>query len=437
MKFERRQIEVRVTPNTDGPAVDGIPTQFWARVLNYGVLDDYGTKFRPGAFTESLNRRLPRLMYGHAGWSNPDALLGKGIAFRDSAEGLDVLFEFDDFEFVPRAKQIAYQIKSGTLDEFSIGFVRQKDSRDAGDSAVWIDKGRLGEVSTVVEGSVPNTHVLSMRAALGAAGATVPVDEVVKIVAAMALGQVELVDALQQLKDLGTPPPSPPAEGDPVDPPAPAAGDPGAPPAPGTEPPAVGDGTPPEPPAPPAPDPDPEPYIDEEAEAIINGALAVLTERSTPEPEIRGDKAGHKFHGNQWTGSPKPGNNLKKKKRKPQPAQARMAAQRAMSANVETRAAVGSGQDGSSTMDVTLIHPHFTYAGRFHEDGTLDHGHVTHMTTDRVAQHMTNQRIAEFHGILERQPTMTEDTHSSAGAPHRHITETHRKHAKDITNRLH
>jgi len=53
-KLERRAVQIRVTPNTDGPEQDGLPRQFWARVLNYEVVDDYGTKFRYGSATESL-----------------------------------------------------------------------------------------------------------------------------------------------------------------------------------------------------------------------------------------------------------------------------------------------------------------------------------------------------------------------------------------------
>ena len=208
MKWEHRQVNVSVTPDITGPTQDGLPRRFWARVLNYLVVDDYGTQFAPGAFSESLQRRLPRLMYGHAGWENPSALLGRGIDFRDASDGLDVLFEFDDFTYVPMARQIAYQMSNDpthpTLDQFSIGFIRQRDTRDA-DGRPVITKGRLGETSVVVEGSVPGTKLLAFRnSAQGNLpfneGMLIDANDAARIIARFSLGEIDLAQALSDVK---------------------------------------------------------------------------------------------------------------------------------------------------------------------------------------------------------------------------------------------
>lgn len=209
-KLERRTVEIRVRPNEDGPLQDGLPRQFWARVLNYEMVDDYGTKFRYGSATESLQRRLPRLMYGHAGWENPAALLGRGIDFRDSKEGLDILFEFDDFDYVPMGRQIAHQMSNDpdnpTLDQFSIGFIRQRDTRDT-DGKTVITKMRLGETSVVVEGSVPGTKLLAFRSSSEgpgqlpfSEGATMDANDAARIIARFSLGEVDLAQALDMVK---------------------------------------------------------------------------------------------------------------------------------------------------------------------------------------------------------------------------------------------
>jgi HK97 family phage prohead protease len=186
-------------------------------VLNYLVVDDYGTQFAPGAFGESLQRRLPRLMYGHAGWENPSALLGRGIDYRDAKDGLDVLFEFDDFTYVPMARQIAYQMSNDpthpTLDQFSIGFIRQRDTRDA-DGRPVITKGRLGETSVVVEGSVPGTKLLAFRNSTQGnlpfnEGLLLDANDAARIIARFSLGEIDLAQALTDVKhavhvDMGT-----------------------------------------------------------------------------------------------------------------------------------------------------------------------------------------------------------------------------------------
>jgi HK97 family phage prohead protease len=200
MHRERRVVSATPVPDEDGPSQDGLPRRFWVRAVNYATLDDFGTKFDKGAFEEYLQHRQPRFLYGH-NWSDPSALVGKGVGHRSSRDGLDIQFELDDFDYVPAARQIAYQVKNGTLDQFSVDFIRQGDRRDA-QGVTWITKARLPAVSGVPEGAVPGTRVLTRAPGVRFAqpGATVSLSEALNILTHLALGEMDLPDALSQLK---------------------------------------------------------------------------------------------------------------------------------------------------------------------------------------------------------------------------------------------
>ena len=178
-----------------------IPRQFWARVLNYMVLDTYNTMFDPGAFTDALTQRLPRLLYGH-NWDSPGALLGRAIDYRNTPEGLDLLFEFDDFDAVPTARQVAYQVRSGTIDQFSIGFSHErrfdKPHPDIPGATI-IGRGALEETSCVIKGSVPGTKTLQLIRS-PKEHASMDVNEAATIIARVALGELTAAEALTQVE---------------------------------------------------------------------------------------------------------------------------------------------------------------------------------------------------------------------------------------------
>jgi HK97 family phage prohead protease len=226
-------LEIRAEDNTPiDPATvtpDTLPRRFWARVVNYDILDDYGTMFAPGVFAVALAERMPRLMFGHNGWRDVAAVLGRAVEARDTPTGLDLLFEFDSPEFVPGVRQIAYQLLTGTLDQFSIGFVRTADEN----GGVRITEARLPEVSVVVEGAVPGTATLSMhRSMFPAPGGPGPTRDAVdghvdaatagRIMARFAAGQVDLEQALGEIRaaagvaapDIPTDPPAGPTTDD-------------------------------------------------------------------------------------------------------------------------------------------------------------------------------------------------------------------------------
>lgn len=201
---ERRMVAAVPIPDETGPMQDGLPRQFWVRVVSFAQLDDFGTKFDRAAFSEYLQHRMPRFLYGH-NWSDPTALIGKGIDSRSSKDGLDILFSLDDFGYVPVARQIAYQVQNGTLDQFSVDFIRERDKRDA-DGVVWITKARLPAVSGVPEGAVPGTKVLTRASGLQTAdpSATVPLASALGVLSRLALGEIKLPDAWAQLEEVSS-----------------------------------------------------------------------------------------------------------------------------------------------------------------------------------------------------------------------------------------
>lgn len=167
---------------------------FTARAVNYGVADSYRTSWQQGTFTESLEQRMPPVVWGHD-WKDP---IGRVVAYRDTAEGLDIDVELDDLDAVPRAKQAYAQLRSGTMNEFSFAFVRQADEPDPELRGVTlITKAQVDEFSIVLNGSVPNTHTLAIRSK----AATIPEARAAELISEVAAGTRTLEDALTELRD--------------------------------------------------------------------------------------------------------------------------------------------------------------------------------------------------------------------------------------------
>lgn len=163
MTIEKRTLtprEVRVSD--DGHRVEAV-------VLVYNVVDDYGTTFRPGCFAESLQTRMPRMCWGHD-WLDP---IGRWTDYKDTDTELTLIGALDDFDAVPRARQASAQMRSGTIDQFSVGFCRLADETVEDEEfdqrgITAITKGTLDESSPVLVGAVPGTHLVSVRSVRGA-----------------------------------------------------------------------------------------------------------------------------------------------------------------------------------------------------------------------------------------------------------------------------
>lgn len=183
---EQRSGEVRVIDDEEGTIE--------VLAVAYGVVDDYGTRFIPGVFNESLEQRLPTLTFGH-NWMDP---IGRGTSWREDPNvGLYVTFRVDRDPDVPRGRQAWAQMKSGTLDDVSVGFMRLAD-RLAEDKVTDITKGELDEVGVVLRGAVPGSKVLAMRAA----GGTVDLDATVELAKKVVAGEVTQQEADETLRML-------------------------------------------------------------------------------------------------------------------------------------------------------------------------------------------------------------------------------------------
>ena len=192
----------RAVPTVHFRALDDKQGRFQARVMHYDVVDDYRTLFAPGLFRESLEARLPRVVWAHD-WAEP---LGRYIDYDDTATHLDLIGEFDDFDDVPRARQAYAQLKSGTIDEFSVGFMPldgEEIQRD-GDYYFRFTRARLDEVSLVLAGAVPNTQLLAVRSqemsVVRSPVLTVPQDFAAQTILDLHSGKLDIADALQQIK---------------------------------------------------------------------------------------------------------------------------------------------------------------------------------------------------------------------------------------------
>jgi HK97 family phage prohead protease len=165
----RRLARVRaVTGPEDGQPGD--PHLITLHLIAPNVVDDYGSLWYADCFDEDLATRLPAMAWAH-NWSEP---IGHGIDYRTSDQGPEVIFEFDDFDAVPRARQGYSQARSGTITDCSVGFfyLQRRDPTDQereqypGINEV-IEKAGLDEVSLVLRGAVPGAKVLALRSAGG------------------------------------------------------------------------------------------------------------------------------------------------------------------------------------------------------------------------------------------------------------------------------
>lgn len=179
MERERRALHATHVRVPD----DGSRT-FEAVVMHYGVEDDYGTFFDPGCFTESLKTRLPRICWSHD-WSDP---IGRYVDYRDTDTDLTLVGEFDPFDAVPRAHQAWAQLRSGTIDQFSVGF--SDVTTRLVDDKVHFTKATLDEASLVLVGAVPNTKLVSVRSPKFEGKREVPVDTLIELAKKKAAGEL-------------------------------------------------------------------------------------------------------------------------------------------------------------------------------------------------------------------------------------------------------
>jgi len=159
------------------PIVNGADTTPEGRVRAivsvFGIVDSYGTRILPGAFRESLARRLPVGVWAHD-WTQPVA---RAVEARELGPGDPLLPEsvrpygglYVDAQFnldTQRGRDAFSDLANGIITEFSIGFsvdatAPAPDLPDVVDIAA----ATLYEFSPVVAGANPATSVIDIREA--------------------------------------------------------------------------------------------------------------------------------------------------------------------------------------------------------------------------------------------------------------------------------
>lgn len=140
-------------------------------IVNVFNIVDRGNEItRPGLFTESLEKKLPRGVWHH-NWARPIAktLEAKELAPEDpllpeSLKHLGGLYI--KAQFVPEITdswQAFLMIKHGLIDEYSIGYDLSKTARDDESGTIELLKGEWFEWSPVLVGMNQATETLSVK----------------------------------------------------------------------------------------------------------------------------------------------------------------------------------------------------------------------------------------------------------------------------------
>lgn len=130
-----------------------------AYVSIFNNVDLGGDKIVPGAFADSISKKLPKGVWSH-NWDQP---IAKTIEAKEDDKGLYIKGQFNlDTQ---RGKEAFSDIKFGIMDEFSIGFRIQEYSWEMeGDEEIRvIKKIKLYEWSPVLAGMNPDTELIGVK----------------------------------------------------------------------------------------------------------------------------------------------------------------------------------------------------------------------------------------------------------------------------------
>lgn len=168
----------RGLPAAEITAPDADAGRIEAIVSVFDVVDSYGTRIKPGAFTRSLERRLPVGCWGHD-WTQPVAKTTEARELKpgdpklpENIRAFGGLYIAAEFNLETQRGRDAYSdVKNGLMSEFSIGFSVDSGvwTRDADAEIYDITGVNLMEWSPVVAGSNPATELISVRDAAPAA----------------------------------------------------------------------------------------------------------------------------------------------------------------------------------------------------------------------------------------------------------------------------
>ena len=150
MELERKSYKASVTSS-------GEAGEITALVSCFGNIDRAKEVVKPGAFTASLQKRLPKGVWAHD-WTQPVA---KTLEAKETPEGLVIRGQFNlDTQ---RGRDAYSDIKFGIVDQFSIGYSVTKDSFDKKAGVRHLDEVELFEWSPVLVGMNESTRLLSVK----------------------------------------------------------------------------------------------------------------------------------------------------------------------------------------------------------------------------------------------------------------------------------
>lgn len=129
-----------------------------AYVSIFGNVDAANEIVEKGAFTESLKRKLPKAVWSHD-WTQP---IGTVLEAVEDEKGLYVKMQL--VLTVQKAKEAYELMKSGAIDEFSIGYGVEESTIDE-KGVRHLTKLTLYEVSPVLVGCNPDTELISVKGA--------------------------------------------------------------------------------------------------------------------------------------------------------------------------------------------------------------------------------------------------------------------------------
>lgn len=159
----------RMMVRADGKIVEDEKTGTGYLIV-WGVKNSWGEIWIKGSCAKSIAERGPQSSTNRKIaflWQHElEEPIGRFTKLEEDDYGLYAEWVYDDFEAVPRARQASSQVKSGTINQMSVGFeyVWDKIEYDQLQDAIIIKEGEIMEGSLVTLGANEETEARSIAA---------------------------------------------------------------------------------------------------------------------------------------------------------------------------------------------------------------------------------------------------------------------------------
>lgn len=158
------ELEHKAIQPLEFKAVDGEQGIIEAIVSVFSTPDSANEVVEPGAFTKSLAKRKPKMVFGHD-WSKPIGAIVEARELlpgeKNATGGLYIKGKLN-LE-IQTARECLSNLKAGVLDQFSIGYKVIRDSYNKTKTLRHLLELDLYEVSPVLIGMHPDTELLSVK----------------------------------------------------------------------------------------------------------------------------------------------------------------------------------------------------------------------------------------------------------------------------------